>query len=220
MVCEIRFRNSIPKLSLHNILGYWLVATNRKDIPQHLYTLDEYFALERAGDARYEYWDGEVVCMSGGSEAHSQICGNVFFQLRLQLGRGRCRAFTSDMPVKTPTLPPYRYPDVSVACESLYEKTRGIDVLVNPVLIVEVVSPTSAARDHEDKFGAYRAIDSLQEYGLVAQDTPRVTHYRRQPDGRWLPADVTELTATVNLSCVGCTLSLADIYEDVNFAPE
>lgn len=197
------------------------MATNRKDVPQHLYTLDEYFALESTGDARYEYWNGEVVCMSGGSEAHSQICGNVFFRLRLQIGGAKCRVFTSDMPVKTPTLLPYRYPDVSVACANLtFENTRGIDVLTNPVLIVEVLSPSSTGRDHEDKFAAYRAIDGFSEYVLVAQHAPRVTHFARQPNGQWVPSYLTELTATMNLGSIGCTLSLSEIYEDVSFTAE
>src|SRR5438132_14249221 len=96
--------------------GRCCMATNRKDMPQHYFTLEEYFALEEASEARWEYWDGELVCMSGGSRKHIIISSNVFFRLQLQLGDGPCRAFTADLPVKTPTLPPYRYPDATVAC--------------------------------------------------------------------------------------------------------
>jgi Uma2 family endonuclease len=156
------------------------MAADPKDRTRHLYTLDEYFALERAGDARYEYWDGDVVCKSGGSETHSQICGNVFFRLRLQLASQSCRVFTGDLPVRTPTLPPYRYPDASVVCgTAALEKVRGIDVLINPLLIVEVLSPTSAARDCEDKFIAYKAITGFSEYLLVAQEFPRGNPVRK-----------------------------------------
>ena len=195
------------------------MATNRKDIPQHFYTLDEYFALEHAGDARYEYWDGEIVCMSGGSQWHTQISGNVFFRLRLQLGDARCRAFTADLPVKTPTLPPYRYPDVTVGCGHLiFEHIRGVDALTNPVLIVEVLSPASEDSDREGKFAAYQAIATFSEYLLIAQDAPHVTHYKRQPDGRWAREDVTDMETALTLDAIGCTLTLRDVYEDVTFS--
>lgn len=194
------------------------MATIRKDFPQHYYTLDEYFALELVGDARYEYWDGEIVCMSGGSKEHAQICSNVHFRLRQKLEGGRCRAYTSELPVKTPTLPPYRYPDVTVACGDLrFEDMRSIDALINPVLIVEVLSPTTALRDCEDKFRAYQALPSFSEYLLIAQDAPQVTHYARQTDGRWTREVHTDLDAVLTLDSIGCTLTLGEIYEDVEF---
>ncbi|MEK6324155.1 MAG: Uma2 family endonuclease [Acidobacteriota bacterium] len=195
------------------------MATDRKDVPQHYYTLDDYFALEHAGHVRYEYWDGDIVCMSGGSLAHGRLCSNVHFRLRLRLSDGRCQTFTSEMPVKTHTLLPYRYPDITVVCgDLLVEKMRGIDALVNPVLIVEVLSPTSEDRDRQDKFAAYQAIAGFNEYLLVAQDTPHVTHYTRQQDGKWTREDLTDLNAVLTLSSVGCTLPLSEIYEDVTFS--
>jgi Uma2 family endonuclease len=193
------------------------MATDRKDMPQHYFSLDEYFALEQASHARFEYWDGEIVCMSGGSKEHTVISGNVFFRLRQQLSGG-CRAFTSELPVRTPTLPPYRYPDATVACGDLrFEHIHGVDALINPVLIVEVLSPTTASHDFEDKFTAYQSIPNFREYLLIAQDAPRVTHYTRQADGRWAREDVTDLNAVLTLDCIGGTLSLHHIYEDVKF---
>lgn len=192
------------------------MATHKKDFAEHYYSLDEYFAIEEAGDARYEYWDGEIICMSGGSRAHLRNSDNVFFRLRQKLGSGLCQAFTSLLPVKTPTLQPYRYPDATVGCgELIFETIRGVDALVNPVLIVEVLSPTSALRDREDKFHAYQAIKSFKEYLLIAQDRPHVTHYLRQPDGRWSREDVTDFNTTLKLESIDCVLSLAEIYEDV-----
>ncbi|MEJ7713825.1 MAG: Uma2 family endonuclease [Pyrinomonadaceae bacterium] len=100
------------------------MVANLKDPPQHFYTLEEYDALERTGDARYEYWNGEIVSMTGGSEQHGRIGGNVYFALRRQISGRECEAFTSDIPVKTPALPPYRYPDASVACgQAIFEKS-------------------------------------------------------------------------------------------------
>ncbi len=194
------------------------MATDRKDIPRHYYSLEEYFALEAVSDARFEYWDGEIVCMSGGSEAHNQISDNLFFRLRQRLSGGPCRAFTANTPVKTPTLPPYRYPDVTVACgELIFQHIHGIDALLNPVLLVEVLSPSTASRDHEEKFFAYQAIESFSEYLLIAQDAPRITRYSRQPDGKWEREDVSGLSAALRLECVDATLPLSEIYEDVKF---
>ena len=194
------------------------MATDRKDMPQHYFTLDEYFALEQASEARWEYWDGELVCMSGGKQQHYLISSNVHYRLRLQLGDGRCQAFTGDMPIWTPTLPPYRYPDASVACGELrFQPIHGIDALINPVLIVEVLSPTTASRDFEEKFKAYQAIATFRQYLLIAQDAPRVTHYMRQASGDWAQAEVSGLDAALTLDSIGATLSLRDIFEDVKF---
>ena len=196
------------------------MATNRKDMHEHFYSLDEYFAIEHAGDARYEYWDGEIICMSGGSKEHGRIGSNVHFQLRLGVASGPCQAFTSDVAIKTPTLPPYRYPDASVACGELtFVNIRGVDALTNPVLIVEILSPSSAERDREEKFTAYQAIPSFVEYLLIAQDSAHVTHYSRRPDGTWLREDVTGLDAIVRIKAINCALALRDIYENVEFGP-
>jgi Uma2 family endonuclease len=194
------------------------MVANPKDVPRHFFSLDEYFALEHASDARYEYWDGEIVCMSGGAEAHYRISFNAAFHLRRRLTGGPCQAFTADLPVKTPTLPPYRYPDVTVGCGELeFAHIHGIDALINPVLIVEVLSPSSEVRDREAKFTAYQAIPTFREYLLLSQDAPDVTQYVRQPDGKWTREDVTDLGANLTLVSIGCTLSLSEIYEGVRF---
>lgn len=193
------------------------MATNLKDVPRHYFSLDEYFALDRASDARFEYWDGDIICVNGGSREHSEICGNVIYRLGQRLRGGPCTVFTVGATVLTPTLPPYRYPDASVACGELqFRHIRGVDALVNPVLIVEVLTPTSAARDHGEKFAAYQAIETFSEYLLVAQDAPRVAHYRRT-EGGWERRDVNGLDASVALESVGCELKMADVYEAVTF---
>lgn len=193
------------------------MATNPKDVPWHYFSLDEYFALEQASDARFEYWDGDIVCMSGGSRDHIQISGNIYYRLRQRLEGGPCRAFPAEQPVKTPTLPPYRYPDASAACGELkFENMHGIDALVNPVLIVEVLSPTTAEHDRKEKFAAYQAITTFTEYLLVAQDAPRVIHYRRIGDV-WERRDVAGLDATLPLESIGCALNVRDLYEGVTF---
>jgi Uma2 family endonuclease len=193
------------------------MAANLKDLPRHFHTLEEYFALEWIGDARYEYWDGEIVCMSGGTRQHATISGNVYLIIGQQLKGKNCRAFTADLPIKTPTLPPYRYPDASVGCGQLiFEKVDRIETLTNPILIVEVLSPGTERRDRQEKRAAYQALPSVMEYLLVAQDAPHVTQYVRQSDG-WARFDYGDLASTVNLSSVQCLLPLSEVYDGVDF---
>jgi len=195
------------------------MAANPSDSPRHFYSLDEYFALENIGDARYEYWDGEIVCMSGASFAHVQITGNIFHALRSKLAGGPCLALNGDLAIKTPALPPYRYPDVSVACGgSKIENIRGVDALLNPVVIVEVISPTTVIRDRGDKFSAYQQISTFLEYLLVAQQFARVTHYQRKPDGLWVPQELSGTESLVHLDSLDCDLTLSEIYDGVTFS--
>ncbi len=185
---------------------------NRK---QHYYTLEEYFALEKVGDARYEYWDGEIFCMSGGSKEHYRLCTNVLGLLLRAIEGKRCEVFLPDAPIKTPKLPPYRYPDASVVCgESRFEKEHGIDALVNPLLIVEVLSATTETADKEDKRIAYQAIESLQEYLLIAQDKVEVTRYARRGD-LWFRDILTDLSASLQLASLSHTITLAELYRGV-----
>lgn len=194
------------------------MATNPKDVPQHYYSLEEYFALEDASDARFEYWDGDIVCMSGGSRAHHLTSSNVLASLAVALRGARCRPFTGDVPIWTPALPPYRYPDASVVCgEPEFKNQKGHDALVNPVVVIEVMSPSTAALDEGPKFIAYQAVATLREYLLVSQDEPRVTHYARLEGGDWKRRDITDLDASVELESVGCALKLRDVYEGVVF---
>src|SRR5437660_12802120 len=111
------------------------MGADLKRIHWPYHTLEEYFAIEGAGHARYEYWDGEIVCMSGGTEQHGVIGGNLYFTLRQQLTGRNCRVFTNEHAIKTPSLPPYRYPDVSVACgKAVFERIESVDALLNPTL--------------------------------------------------------------------------------------
>lgn len=194
------------------------MASNPKDVPQHYYSLEEYFALEDASDARFEYWDGDIICMSGGSRAHHIISSNILASLVMALRGGRCKLFTGDVPIWTPTLPPYRYPDASVVCgEPEFKGIKGHDALVNPVVVVEVMSPSTATLDEGPKFVAYQAVTTLRDYLLVSQDEPRVTHYTRLEENSWERRDLTGLDASLELESVGCSLKLRDIYDGVTF---
>ena len=187
--------------------------------PRRKYTLEEYFDLEMSSDARHEYWNGEIFSMSGVSASHAQIEVNLIALLRTKL-RGRpCRVFPANMRIHVPTLPPYRYADLSAVCgQPVFEKTSGVDVLTNPVLIVEVLSDTTEAYDRGDKFTHYKSIDSLREYLLIAQHRPHITQYFKQDDGSWSYREVNELPAGLMLPSVDCALELSDVYQDVQFS--
>jgi len=194
------------------------MTANPKDVPQHYYSLEEYFALEDASDARFEYWGGDIVCMSGGSRAHHIVCSNILASLAVALRGARCRPFTGDVPIWTPTLPPYRYPDASVVCgEPEFKSQKGHDAIVNPVVVVEVMSPSTATLDEGPKFVAYQAIPTLRDYLLVSQDEPHVTHYTRLEGDSWGRRGVTDLDASLEPESVGCAVRLRDVYDGVTF---
>lgn len=186
--------------------------------PKRRYTLEEYFELEMKSEERFEYWSGEVFCMSGGSRIHDQIITNFIIQLGVRLvGRG-CRVFSPDMRIKAPSAPPYRYADVSALCgEAQFEQIGGADALTNPELIVEILSPTTEAYDRGDKFTHYKSIPNFKEYVLVAQHRPHVTHLVKQADGAWIHQEANDLEDVLKLSSLGCDLPLSEIYRDVSF---
>ncbi|HEX8161734.1 MAG TPA: Uma2 family endonuclease [Pyrinomonadaceae bacterium] len=188
--------------------------------PGRRYTLEEYFALELASEEKYEYFDGEVFAMSGGSRDHEQIVANLLVTLRNALRGRECRVYPSNLRVTVPSQPPYRYPDLTALCDApRFEKIGGVDALVNPTLIVEVLSPTTEAYDRGDKFTHYKSIGSFAKYLLVAQHRPHVTHYVKGGDGAWKYEELNDLNESLRLETLDCRLALGDIYEGVEFPP-
>lgn len=187
-------------------------------LPKIKYTIEEYIELEKSSEERYEYFAGEVFAMAGGSLEHAIIATNIAGSLNNKLNGKNCRAINSDMRVKVPADPPYRYPDVTVVCgEPVTEKYLGQVMLVNPVLLVEVLSPTTKDYDKDEKFLGYQSITSFQEYLLVAQERPHVTRYVRQADNQWVRSDFIGLDSAVELKSLGVTLQLSEIYQGVAF---
>lgn len=187
--------------------------------PSHYYTPDEYLALERAADYKSEYIDGEIFAMSGGSRRHSLIAGNLIRELGNLLRHRPCEVHPSDLRVNVDEADLYTYPDVTVICGDPEFADAENDTLMNPAVIVEVLSPTTEAYDRGEKFARYRLLPSLRVYMLVSQDRPRVEWYTRGPDG-WLLHDADGLDATVELTDPGCTLALAEVYAKVSFGAE
>ena len=185
---------------------------------KHRYTLEEYLALERESDARHEFWDGEIFAMSGGTLAHERVMGNTSNLFRVHLCGSDCAVFGSNMQIKVPSAPPYRYADGSVVCGKVeVERFNGNDLLLNPVLTYEVLSPSTEAYDRGDKFTHYKSITSLKEYLLIAQHRPHITQYARRDDGTWAYAEINGLGGSIYLPSAGLTLKLSDVYQDVDF---
>jgi Uma2 family endonuclease len=186
--------------------------------PKHKYTLEEYFDLDFSSEEKFEFWDGEVFCMSGASLSHNQIAINLGTEARVQLRERGCFVYPSDMRIKVPTYPPYRYPDLTALCgRPEVEVVGGLEVLTNPALIVEVLSPSTEAFDRGDKFTYYKSIPSFSEYLLVAQHRPHVSQFVRAEGGVWTYREFNDLTEAVSCASVPCVLKLADIYRDVTF---
>ena len=181
-------------------------------------TLEEYFELDLASDEKLEYWNGNVWSMSGASPAHNLIVINTGAEVRAQVIDKGCLVFPSDMRIKVPSYPPYRYPDLTALCaRPEFERIGGVDVLLNPALIVEVLSRSSEAFDRGDKFSYYQSIPTFQEYLLIAQHRPYMSRYWKQEKGLWLVNEFTDLSDMIRFNSVPCELTLAAIYRAVDF---
>ena len=177
-------------------------------------TPEEYIAAERKETLKSEYLSGEIVAMSGASLAHNLITVNTVNQLYNQLVEGGCRVFTSDMRVGIGAGISYFYPDVSVVCDEPRFEDDTLDILVNPLVIIEVLSTSTESYDRGEKFAHYRQLESLQEYILISQDRVRVEHYLRQGK-QWLLSEFNTLENVLSLVSIGAELSLHQIYRFV-----
>ena len=181
-------------------------------------TAADYLALERQAEIKSEYLNGQIYAMSGASRNHNRITFNLARRIGNQLGGSRCEGYANDMRVKVSPTGLYTYPDVTVVCgEPRFEDTQ-VDTLLNPTVIIEVLSDSTEAYDRGGKFAHYRALESLSDYLLVAQNEPRIEHFRRQTDGQWLYSVADGLDAKVEIATIGCVLHLAEVYERVAFA--
>jgi Uma2 family endonuclease len=180
-------------------------------------TPEEYLAAERLSETRSEYLDGGVYPMTGATANHIRIVSNVTTELNIQLRGRRCDVFPIDMKVCLPDSRKFFYPDVTVACGELQYHDDRRDIILNPVLVVEVLSKSTEAFDRGAKFQAYRTIESLKEYLLVAQDSPLVEQYVKNEDGRWSLTEAAGLEGSLALPSVECTLNLSAVYDKVDF---
>lgn len=188
-------------------------------LPEKTYiSPEEYLVMERASLEKHEYLNGEIFQMAGTSIEHAGISSNINISLGLQFkGRG-CQSFQSDLRVHVPKTGLYTYPDIVAVCgEPQIVEDEYLDILLNPVLIIEVLSPSTAAYDKGAKFEHYRTIESLREYLLVWQDKKRVARHTKRDGEGWLLTDFIGDDAAIFLESVDATLTIEDIYDKVNF---
>jgi Uma2 family endonuclease len=181
-------------------------------LPEYRISPEEYLALERSSDTRSEYVDGFVVAMAGGSEAHAVIAANLVTLLNVHLRAEPCRVFTSDMKIHRADTTRYFYPDLGVVCGKSEFRDDHRDVLLNPLLLVEVLSDETENYDRGTKFTSYIRLESLAEYVLVSQHAPIVEHYVRQGAEDWLYTRIEGLDNEVTFSSVGLVAKLSDIF--------
>lgn len=179
-------------------------------------TSKEYLAWERKQPFKNEYYNGQIVAMSGASRSHNRITVDITIQLGNQLMNSACEVFASEMRVRTSPEISYFYPDVIVVCGEPRFEDDTFDTLLNPMLVIEVLSPSTAAFDRGEKFEHYKQIASLQEYILVSQNNVRVEHYRRQ-GSQWIHNTFEHLEDMLPLASIECTLPLRAIYRRVMF---
>lgn len=176
-------------------------------------TAEEYLALERRAETRSEFYDGEIFAMAGASPEHNEVVGNVYTVLRPQLRRRGCKLYITDLRVRIPATNLYTYPDLIAVCGPPRFDDAERDTLLNPSLIVEVLSPSTEAYDRGQKFAHYRTLPSLTDYVLVAQNRVLVEHFTRRPDASWLLTIAERLEDTIELPTLGSRLALAEVYD-------
>jgi Uma2 family endonuclease len=184
-------------------------------------TPEQYLEIERAAEHKSEYYQGEMFAMAGAGWTHNRLVANLIARIDPQLRSSRgCQICPSDMRVRVSETGLYTYPDVLVVCGQPQFLDDRSDTLLNPTLIIEVLSPSTEAYDRGRKFEHYRAIDCLSEYLLVSSDRVHADLYSRQPGGLWLLTAAGSLEDTLDLASTGCKLVLGDVYENVGLQPE
>lgn len=179
-------------------------------------TPEQYLVLERDSDIRNEYYAGEIFAMAGAGREHNQISANIVRILGNQLLERPCSVFSSDMKVKIQELEKYTYPDIVIACEQEEYEDENNDVLLNPLVIIEILSDSTEAYDRGDKFAHYQIISSFTEYLLVSQYFCRVEKFLRRRDDSWIYTKYHSMEDAVKIEAVNCDLPVAEVYRKVN----
>ena len=181
-------------------------------------TEEEYLRQERAAETKSEFVDGEMFAMSGGTRAHSTLAVRWITQLSIKLEGRSCSVYNSDLKVRTRRTGSYLYPDVSVVCGESLTHQDADDLVTNPVVVIEVLSPSTEGYDRGKKFALYREVESLQDYVLVHTGEIHLEQFTRQP-GNWLYREYTGAESTIRIESIGCEISLGDLYTGERLSP-
>ncbi|MBD2330044.1 Uma2 family endonuclease [Alkalinema sp. FACHB-956] len=182
------------------------------------YTAEEYLALEVESTSRNEFRNGEIIEMTGGTPAHNEIVRMFVFLLTGALRKQPYSIFMTDQRLWIPGVNLYTYPDIMVTPRPVELKPDRRDTVMNPILIAEVLSDSTAGYDRGDKFSHYRSIDTFQEYVLVNQDRPHVEHYVKQAENQWLFTEYNSLEDKLTLASISVEIALQDLYEAIEFS--
>ena len=185
--------------------------------PNTFLTPEEYLAIERKAARKSEYYRGEMFAMAGASRAHNLIVVNIVAELRQRLKTRHCELYSGDMRLRISAAHLYTYPDVMVVCGDPRFADDQKDTLLNPMVIVEVLSESTREYDRGRKFENYRELSSLQEYVMVEQDSPHVELFSRQSEGGWLFKEFKDLNQILPLASIDCELPLREIYDKVDW---
>ena len=184
-------------------------------VSKTFFTPEEYLERERKAEYKSEYSNGEIFAMSGASRAHNLIAMHLYGIVDRHLRGKKCHAYPSDMRVLVASTGLYTYPDLSATCDQPRYSDAQVDTLLNPTLLVEIISSTTEDYDRGKKARLYRDMPSLKELLLIAQDQYDLELYRRQDDGNWILFHAVGLEASIELTSIGLALPLRDLYENV-----
>ncbi len=182
-----------------------------------IYTPEEYLEFEVNSEERHEYINGEVICVTGGTPNHNQIAGNFYAELNFGLKRQPYRVFVTDQRIWIPEKRIYTYPDVMVIQGELQLQEGRKDTIINPLIIVEVLSKSTRSYDKDEKFSAYRTIPTFQEYLLIEQYTMKVEQYFKTGKNSWNFSEYYDVNETICLNSINFEITLEDIYDRVEF---
>jgi Uma2 family endonuclease len=181
-------------------------------LPKTYITPEEYLALDRNAEVKSEYYAGRIIAFAGASKRHNLIVVNVLAGIHRQLLDRACNVYPSDMRVRISKTGMYAYPDIVVTCGEEQFADNNSDILLNPIVLIEVLSESTANYDRGDKFDQYRRIESLREYILVSQEPYRADQYIRQNDTQWLLTEYHRAEDIIRLNSISCELALKEIY--------
>lgn len=186
----------------------------------HFTSPEDYLEFERSSEIRHEFLDGDLFAMAGESLSHSRVCINLAREVGNKLKGNPCEPLSPNMKVRTSNASLFAYPDLTIVCGEPKFHDLKKDVLVNPKVIFEVLSPSTEIYDRTTKFMRFRlGNETLSDYILVSQDKPFVEHFTRQDNGDWRYRSYYNLADSFEIESVECSLSLAEIYDRVEFEP-
>jgi len=180
-------------------------------------TPEEYLHFERQSETKHEYFDGEIFAMAGASRKHCKLSANLMRIIGNKLHQTKCNVYSNDFRVKIKETGLYTYPDVIITCGKEILEDQVKDTLLNPLILIEILSPSTEKYDRGKKFAHYRQIESLQNYVLISQEEPRIEVFQRQNNDQWLFLEKSGLENSIEIPAIDCMLSLMEVYDKVDF---